>query len=77
MNKNFQNNVKDFIEQLGFFKGIQTNDHVFTLKTIVDKHTKVKSSPTYLHVLLTYERLWHRQTRIQGMQRVQVHPTWI
>ena len=30
----------DPIEQLGFSKGAQTNDHVFTLKTIVDKYTK-------------------------------------
>ena len=27
-------------EQLGFTKGAQTNDHVLTLKTIVDKYTK-------------------------------------
>ena len=27
-------------EQLGFTKGAQTNDHVFTLKTIIDKYTK-------------------------------------
>ncbi|KAL5263169.1 hypothetical protein ACHWQZ_G008544 [Mnemiopsis leidyi] len=30
----------DPIEQLGFSKGAQTNDHVFTLKTIVDKYTR-------------------------------------
>ena len=28
-------------EQLGFSKGAQTNDHVFTLKTVIDKYTKV------------------------------------
>jgi hypothetical protein len=27
-------------EQLGFQKGAQTNDHVLTLKTVIDKYTK-------------------------------------
>ena len=31
---------KDPKEQLGFQKGAQTNDHVLTLKTIIDKYTK-------------------------------------
>ena len=29
-------------EQLGFTKGAQTNDHIFTLKTLVDKYTTKK-----------------------------------
>ena len=31
---------KDPIEQLRFQKGAQTNDHIITLKTIIDKYTK-------------------------------------
>ena len=27
-------------EQLGFCKGAQTNDHIFTLKTVIDKYTR-------------------------------------
>ena len=34
-------------EQLGFSKGAQTNDHVFTLKTVIDKYTKVKKARLY------------------------------
>ena len=34
-------------EQLGFSKGAQTNDHVFTLKTVVDKYTKKKKVRLY------------------------------
>ena len=35
----------DPIEQLGFTKGAQTNDHILTLKTIIDKYTtKQKTS---------------------------------
>ena len=30
----------DPIEQLGFKKGAQTNDHILTLKTLIDKYTK-------------------------------------
>ena len=37
----------DPIEQLGFSKGAQTNDHVFTLKTIVDKYTKKQRVKLY------------------------------
>ena len=29
-------------EQLGFQKGAQTNDHILTLKTIIDKYTKIQ-----------------------------------
>ena len=32
----------DPIEQLGFQKGAQTNDHILTLKTSIDKYTKVQ-----------------------------------
>ena len=31
---------KDPSEQLGFTKGAQTNDHILTLKTMIDKYTK-------------------------------------
>ena len=34
-------------EQLGFSKGAQTNDHVLTLKTLVDKYTKKKKVKLY------------------------------
>ena len=34
-------------EQLGFSKGAQTNDHIFTLKTVIDKYTKVNKVPLY------------------------------
>ena len=35
-----QQHCSDPIEQLGFKKGAQTNDHVLTLKTLIDKYTK-------------------------------------
>ena len=34
----------DPIEQLGFHKGAQTNDHILTLKTTIDKYTKVQKT---------------------------------
>ena len=34
------NYCKDPIEQLGFNKGAQTNDHILTLSTIIEKYTK-------------------------------------
>ena len=34
-------------EQLGFSKGAQTNDHILTLKTLVDKYTKNKKVKLY------------------------------
>ena len=34
-------------EQLGFSKGAQTNDHVFTLKTMVDKYTRKQRVKLY------------------------------
>ena len=34
-------------EQLGFSKGAQTNDHILTLKTLVDKYTKKKKVRLY------------------------------
>ena len=34
-------------EQLGFQKGAQTNDHVLTLKTVIDKYTKKKRVRLY------------------------------
>ena len=34
-------------EQLGFSKGAQTNDHILTLKTLVDKYTKKKKVKLY------------------------------
>ena len=34
-------------EQLGFQKGAQTNDHILTLKTIIDKYTKKKRVRLY------------------------------
>ena len=37
----------DPIEQLGFSKGAQKNDHIFTLKTIIDKYTKSKKMRLY------------------------------
>ena len=33
-------NCPDPKEQLGFKKGAQTNDHILTLKTVIDKYTK-------------------------------------
>ena len=39
---------KDPIEQLGFTKGAQTNDHVLTLKTMIDKYTKKQRSKLYI-----------------------------
>ena len=35
-------------EQLGFCKGAQTNDHILTLKTIIDKYTKIKKARLYV-----------------------------
>ena len=34
----------DPIEQLGFQKGAQTNDHLLTLKTVIEKYTKVQKT---------------------------------
>ena len=34
-------------EQLGFKKGAQTNDHVLTLKTVIDKYTKKQRTRLY------------------------------
>ena len=39
---------KDPIEQLGFTKGAQTNDHILTLKTMIDKYTKKQRSKLYV-----------------------------
>ena len=39
---------KDPIEQLGFTKGAQTNDHILTLKTMIDKYTKKQHSKLYI-----------------------------
>lgn len=36
------------IEQLGFCKGAQTNDHILTLKTVIDKCTKRQKSPLFI-----------------------------
>ena len=39
--KNFKDQFcKDPVEQLGFTKGAQTNDHILTLKTLIDKYTQ-------------------------------------
>ena len=35
-----QQHCKEPIEQLGFKKGAQTNDHILTLKTLIDKYNK-------------------------------------
>ena len=35
-------------EQLGFKKGAQTNDHILTLKTVIDKYTKKKRVRLYI-----------------------------
>ena len=37
----------DPVEQLGFTKGAQINDHVLTLKTILDKYTKKQRKKVY------------------------------
>ena len=37
-------NCPDPVEQLGFQKGAQTNDHILTLKTTIDKYTKVQKT---------------------------------
>ena len=39
---------KDPIEQLGFTKGAQTNDHILTLKTMIDKYTKKQRTKLYI-----------------------------
>ena len=39
---------QDPISQLGFKKGSQTNDHILTLKTLIDKYTKVKKTKLYV-----------------------------
>ena len=36
------------IEQLGFCRGAQTNDHILTLKTVIDKCTKKQKSPLFV-----------------------------
>ena len=42
-----QEHCKDPIEQLGFTKGAQTNDHILTLKTLIDKYTKKQKVPLF------------------------------
>ena len=36
-------------EQLGFKKGAQTNDHILTLKTLIDKYTKKRRVQHYIY----------------------------
>jgi hypothetical protein len=35
------------VEQIGFCKGKRTSDHIFTLKTLIDKYTQQGSKRLY------------------------------
>ncbi len=49
-------------EQIGFEKGSSTSDHIFTLKTIIEKYTKRKTQKLYacfVDYRQAFDRIWH------------------
>ena len=49
-------------EQIGFIKGRRTTDHIFVLKTLVDKYVKRKSQPLYacfVDFKRAFDTVWH------------------
>ena len=48
--------------QIGFLKDSRTSDHIFTLKTIIDKYRKIKKQNVYLCFIdfrKAFDRVWH------------------
>ncbi len=56
-----KNNImSDF--QIGFKKGSRTSDHIFTLKTLIDKYVKKMKKPLYtcfVDFQKAFDRVWH------------------
>ena len=42
--------------QIGFLTNNQTADHVFTLRTLIDKYVDCHQTKVYMHVLSTLEK---------------------
>lgn len=48
--------------QIGFMKGSRTSDHIFTLKTLIDKYTKQYKRPLYacfVDFQKAFDKVWH------------------
>lgn len=62
LQKFLNNNNLNSPLQIGFEKNSSTADHIFTLKTIIDKHTKTKSDNLYacfVDFRQAFDRIWH------------------